>query len=153
MTERGVYLDEYLDTIRASIETGLGCKTDLFTGQFGEEDLKKINVPASGIMVLVTGAGGPLRKGLRPGEVESTIGAGALVIAKADRSGNGFSRAASQATQKLLGILHNTPIAAAKAPNSIEFLEWGEETSGFKTSSAYSVWSLIWQQTLILKTN
>ncbi|WP_145279520.1 hypothetical protein [Pseudomonas sp. URMO17WK12:I11] len=153
MTDRGIYLDEYLDTIRASIEAGLGCKTDLFTGQFGEEDLRKINVPARGIMVLVTGAGGPLRKGLQPGEVESTIGAGALVIAKADKDEKGFSRTAVQATQKLLGILQNTPIAAAKAPKSIEFLEWGEETSGFKTSSAYSVWSLIWQQTLILKTN
>ncbi|MFG0756149.1 hypothetical protein ACF8O8_25605 [Pseudomonas sp. TYF_14] len=153
MTDRGVYLDEYLDTIRGAIESGLGCKTNLFTGQFGEDDLKKINVPAAGILVLVTGAGGPLRRGLRPGEVESTIGAGALVIAKADKDENGFSRAAAQATQKLLGILQATPIAADKAPNSIEFLEWGEETSGFKTSSAYSVWSLIWQQTLILKTN
>lgn len=153
MTNRGVYLDEYLDTICGAIESGLGCKTNLFTGQFGEDDLKKVNVPAAGILVLVTGAGGPLRRGLRLGEVESTIGAGALVIAKADKDENGFSRAAAQATQKLLGILQNTPIAAAKAPNSIEFLEWGEETSGFKTGSAYSVWSLIWQQTLILKTN
>ena len=152
MTDRGVYLDEYLDTIRQAIEAGLGCRTDLFAGQFGDGDLNNINMQGR-IKVLITGAGGPLRKGLRPGEVESTIGAGALVIAKADKDENGFSRAAAQATQKLLGILQNTPIAAAKAPNSIEFLEWGEETSGFKTGSAYSVWSLIWQQTLILKTN
>ncbi|MCM8742331.1 hypothetical protein [Pseudomonas koreensis] len=153
MTDRGIYLDEYLDTIRQAIEAGLGCKTELFAGQFTEEDLKNIKIPAGDIFVLVTGAGGPLRKGLKLGEVESTIGAGALVIAKTDGHGNGFSRAAAHATQKLLGILQDTKIAAAKAPKSIEFLEWGEETSGFKTGSAYSVWSLIWQQTLILKTN
>ncbi len=153
MTSRGVYLSDYLEHVRQAVADSLGCKAELFAGQLTEEDLKKINVPANGVMALVAGNGGPLRIGLRPGEVESHAVCGVFVIAKADKQGNGYSSLASQAVQRLMGTLQRTRLSGEKTPGSIEFLEWGEEVSGFKANGNLSVWGLYWKQLIILKTN
>lgn len=154
MSERGMYVSEYAETVRAAIESSTGIKTELFAGQFTEDDLKSnINVPKTGKLILVTVAGGALKKGIRQGEIESVVGGGALVIARADKNANGYSKESSEITQRILGVVSGLKLPAEKMPNTFVPVEFGVESSGFRNNTDYSVWSCIWQQTLILKTN
>lgn len=140
---------EQLNAVKTLLESlESNPKVDLFSGSFQESDLDKLKFDGKRPYILTGCAGGPITEGSPRLEIEAVFGA--WVIAKADQNNSSFSKVAIDTATEIAKKI-KTFRGDVKTNTRLPVIRLVEElSSGGRNGSNYSIWQVVWTQTIAL---
>jgi len=140
---------EQLNAVKTLLESlESNPKVDFFSGSLEEADINKLKFDGKRPYILIGCAGGPVVEGSPRLEIEAVFGA--WIIGKVDLNSSSFSKMAIDTAMEIAKKI-KTFRGDVKTNTRLPVIRLVEElSSGGRNGSNYSIWQVVWTQTIAL---